>query len=337
MRGGSRRATQWDIAREAGVSQATVSLVLRGVDSLGIAAATSARVRETAQALGYAPNRSARTLRTHQAEVIAVVVPDIGNPFYSSLLRGVQSVSDRAGYDVMTINTDGRAERERRVLTWGLEGRVDGVTGVFFTLRATDFRPLADAGVAVVRIESVAKRDGQLPIDNLYVDNRAAAAAATRYLLERGRRQIAMIAGQGGPQDERSSGYAQALSACGLAPRLLIDAEFTETGGYRATLRMLDEDGRPDAIFAANDLMAIGAMAALRERGLSIPRDVAVIGFDDILVARLVTPALTTVSQFQQDLGAVAAETLLARLHHWAPAHGTSREMPYQLIERAST
>ena len=337
MQSGFRRATQWDVARQAGVSQATVSLVLRGSAAPAIAGETSARVRETARALGYAPNRPAQSLRTRRTETIAVVVPDIGNPFYAALLRGVQSVADRAGYDVMTMNTDGTAEREQRVLRWSLEGRVDGVVGAFFTLRATDFRPLTAAGIAVLRIETSAKADGSLPIDNLYVDNQAAAAAATRYLLDRGRRRIAMIAGQGGPQVERSRGYRLALAERDLAPRLMVDAEFSENGGYRAASRLLAGGAAPDALFAANDLMAIGAMTALRERGLSIPDDVAVIGFDDIFVARLVTPALTTVSQFQQHLGEAAATTLLERLRGALGPRGTSREMPYRLVERAST
>ncbi len=336
MRNKGGRATQRDVARAAGVSQATVSLVLGGSAAV-VAGDTSARVRETARALGYAVNRSARALRTRRTNTLAVVVPDIGNPFYSSILHGVQSVCDGAGFDVLVMSTDGRAERERRFLTWSLEGRVDGVAGTFFTLRATDFRPLVDSGVAVVRIESAARREGALPIDNLFVDNRAAAAAGTSFLLDRGRRRIAMIAGRGGPQDERSTGYRQALAERGLAPVMALDAEFSETGGYRAASTLLEGAAVPDAIFAANDLMAIGAMAALRERGLPVPGRVAVIGFDDILVARLVTPALTTISQFQQDLGTVAAETLLRRLAGDMGPGGTSREMPYRLIERAST
>ena len=142
MAGNSKRATQWDVARNAGVSQATVSLVLGGAPSAK--AATSARVLEIARELGYAPNRWAQALRTRRTKTLGVVVPDICNPFFPSLLKGVQSVADAAGYDVIAINTEGDAEREQRILRWGLEGRVDGIIGVFFTLHAEEFRPCSN-------------------------------------------------------------------------------------------------------------------------------------------------------------------------------------------------
>jgi LacI family transcriptional regulator len=332
-----RKATQFDVARRAGVSQATVSLVLGASPATTIRAKTSARIREVARELGYAPNHFAQALRTQKTRTVAVVVPDISNPFFPSLLRGVQSVTERAGYDVIAINTDGDCEREQRFLQWSREGRVDGVIGVFFTLHAEDFRPLAAIGVGVVRIESSLRKAGELPIDNISVDNRGAAAAATRYLLDRGHRRIAMIAGPGGPQGERAAGYQLALAERGLAPDIVNGAEFNEQGGREGALTLLARAERPTAIFAANDLMAIGAMTTLREHGLAAPRDVAIIGFDDIFVARLVTPSLTTVSQFQNDLGVAAAETLLSRLSGAMAPWGTSREMPYKLIERQST
>ncbi|HLW91085.1 MAG TPA: LacI family DNA-binding transcriptional regulator [Roseiarcus sp.] len=332
-----KKATQRDVARRAGVSQATVSLVLAGSAGPAIRPLTSARVLEVARDLGYAPNRSAQALRTKRTRTIAVAVPDISNPFFPSLLKGVQTVADRDKYDVLAVNTDGLAEHEQRFLRWSLEGRVDGVIGVFFTLRAEDFEPLIALGIGVVRIESARKLAGELPIDNIYVDNRAAAAAATRYLIDRGHRRIAMIAGPAGPQAERAAGYALALGERGLASDIVGGAEFSEEEGRRAAAILIARKAPPTAIFAANDIMAIGAMSALRENGLSVPSDVAVVGFDDIFVARLVTPALTTVSQFQQDIGVRAGETLLDRLRGAASARGTSREMPFRLIERDST
>jgi LacI family transcriptional regulator len=330
-----KRTTQWDVARKAGVSQATVSLVLGGAPVVTTPAVT-ARVLETAHELGYAPDRSARALRTRRTMTIAVVVPDICNPFFPALLKGVQGVASEAGYDVITLNTEGEAARERRVLQWGLERRVDGVVGVFFALRADDFRPLIKAGVGVVRVESLAKKSGELAIDNVYVDNRAAAAAAVRFLLDRGHRRIAMIAGPGGPQAERAAGYRIALAERGLDPDIVDGDEFNEIGGREATLKILERAVRPTALFAANDLMAIGAMGALRLRGVAIPGEMAVVGFDDIFIARLVSPTLTTVSQFQDNIGANAAEILLRRLRGASIPGGTTREMPYRLIERES-
>jgi LacI family transcriptional regulator len=332
-----RRITQRDVARHAGVSQATVSMVLSGASSPSIPTETWERVQKAVRELGYVPNRWAQALKTNRTMTIACVVPDIANPFYPSLLRGLQAVADDAGYDVITINTDGAADREQRFIQWCLEGRVDGVVGVFFTLRATEFKPLTDAEIGVVRIESKPKSGGWLPVDNLYVDNAAAAAEVTRYLLERGYRRIAMVAGIGGPQDGRRHGYESALAAAGGTPIIVADQEFTEEGGYRAARSLLALSDRPDAIFAVNDLMAIGTMTAAREAGLSIPGDLAVAGFDDIFAARHVTPALTTVSQFQYELGTAAAEVLLDRLRQGVGLPGISRSMPFRLIERAST
>ena len=330
-----KRATQWDVARKAGVSQATVSLVLGG-SLLGGRAKTTARVLKVAGELDYRPNRSAQALRTGRTRTIAVVVPDICNPFFPSLLKGAQSVADDAGYDVITLNTAGQRDAERRILRWGIEGRVDGVIGVFFTLNANEFRPLLDAGVGVVRVESTFKKQGLLPIDNLFVDNRAAAAAATRFLIERGHRRIAMLAGPDGPQAARAEGYLQALAERGLKADIVTGAEFNEVGGRMAAASVLARRNRPSAFFAANDLMAIGAMAALRDAGVAVPEDMAVMGFDDIFIARLVSPSLTTVSQFQHDIGVTAAETLLGRLRGSGSSPGVNREMPYRLIVRES-
>jgi LacI family transcriptional regulator len=330
-----KRATQWDVARKAGVSQATVSLVLGGT-LLGGRAKTTARVLKVAGELGYRPNRSAQALRTGRTRTIAVVVPDICNPFFPSLLKGAQSVADDAGYDVITLNTAGQRDAERRILRWGIEGRVDGVIGVFFTLQANEFRPLLDAGVGVVRVESTLKKQGLLPIDNLFVDNRAAAAAATRFLIERGHSQIAMLAGPDGPQAARAEGYLQALAERGLKADIVTGSEFNEVGGRMAAASVLARRNRPSAFFAANDLMAIGAMAALRDAGVAVPGDMAVMGFDDIFIARLVSPSLTTVSQFQHDIGVAAAEILLERLRGSGPKPGVNREMPYRLIVRES-
>ncbi|HWJ73188.1 MAG TPA: LacI family DNA-binding transcriptional regulator [Kaistia sp.] len=332
-----RRVTQRDVARLASVSQTTVSLVLSGAPTSQIPAETLERVQAAMRELGYVPNRWARALKTNKTMTLACVVPDIANPFYPSLLRGMQSAADHAGYDVITVNTDGAAEREQRFLNWSLEGRVDGVVGVFFTLRVADFQPLTDAGIGVVRIESSKKKVGPLPVDNLYIDNEAAAGEVTRYLIRRGYRRIAMIAGLGGPQEGRLNGYEAALLEAGRKPLIVADEAFNEEGGFRAAQQLFALPARPDAIFAANDMMAIGAMAAAHEAGLAVPGDVAIAGFDDIFAARLVTPALTTISQFQYDLGTTAAEVLLDRLQRGNAGPGTSQAMPFRLIERSST
>ncbi|GLS19672.1 LacI family transcriptional regulator [Labrys miyagiensis] len=332
----SGRATQKDVARLAGVSQATVSMVLSG-GGASIPAETWARITKAAKDLGYVPNRFAQALKTSRSMTIACIVPDITNPFYPSLIRGIQSVADGLSYDVIAVNTDGSPERERHFLDWARQGRVDGVIGVFFTLRAQDFSPLIEAGVPVVRIESSKKHGGEIAVDDIFVDSRAAAYAVTEHLITQGHSRIAMVAGRGGPQTTRIEGYRTALATAGYEDHVVVDGEFSEIGGMRAAETILGGTFGPTAIFAANDLMAIGVMQALRERNIEIPREMAVVGFDDISAARLVTPSLTTVAQFQWQMGERAAQTLMDRLRGEKSGPGTAVEMPFNLIQRGTT
>ncbi|MDB5789202.1 LacI family DNA-binding transcriptional regulator [Caballeronia mineralivorans] len=331
------RATQLEVARRANVSQTTVSLILGNSTTQAFPGETLERVLKAARDLGYVPNRLAQALKTHRTMTLACVVPDIGNPFYPDLVRGVQLAAEDEGYDVIALNTQSDANRERRVLQWGLEGRVDGIIGVFFTLRARDFEPLTRAGVGILRIETSAKKGGNMPIDDLFVDNVAAATAATRYLLERGHTRITMITGAGGPQDNRVLGYRRTMTEAGLVPDILVHSGFDEDGGIRATQEVLSRPERPTAIFAANDLMAIGAISVLRDAGLRIPDDIAVMGFDDIFAARVLTPALSTVNQFQNVLGQVAAHMMLQRITELGQdAPSRHREMPFEVVPRQS-
>lgn len=330
------RPTQKDIAKLAQVSQATVSLVLNGVGDSSVPPVTQRKVFRAAKKLGYVPNRVAQSLRTRRTKTIACIVPDITNPFYPALERGAQNGAEAHGYDVLIYNTDGLPAKERKCLDRLLEGRVDGVIGVFFHLSARDLRPLLERKIAIVRIEASPKKAGSWPLDNLFVDNVSAAKAATQYLIERGHHRIAMIAGTGGPERNRISGYLQALAEVGLTPQLVSHGDFNEEGGYRATSSILAA-ARPTAIFAANDLMALGAMTAIRETKLTIPDDIALMGFDDIFAAQFVTPPLSTINQFQYTLGQVAAEMVLQRLNELPPdAPGRQRQMPFEVIKRRS-
>lgn len=332
----TRTVTQRQVALAAGVSQAVVSLVLSG-GGQRLPAETRLRVQEAAAALGYAPNRSAQRLRARRTWTIACVVPDISNPYYPALVRGVQEVAAAAGFDVIAVNTDGTPEQERRLLDWGRQRRVDGIVGVFFTLSGQQLATLADAGVAVLRIEARRKPGPALPLDNIYVDNRRAAQTAAEHLIRRGHRRIAMLSVDSGPGPERAAGYAAALTQAGLAPQTEIQVGFTPEAGAAGIMRLLDQPAPPTAVFAANDMMALGVLMALRDAGRQVPGDMAVVGFDNIDAARWVTPALTTVNQFQHGVGRVAAEMLLHRLTELpADAPGTQRELPFELVVRQS-
>lgn len=330
-----RRITQKEVAERAGVAQATVSLVLNGGRDK-VALETAERIEAAIAELGYQPNRFAQALRTQRSRVIACVVPDLTNPFYPSLVVAVQKVARAAGYEVITIDTEGREANERQVVQAAQYGRFDGIVGVFFKLGARELAPLGKAGVPIVRIEVSRKAGGSLPIDDLYIDNEAAARALTGHMLALGHRHITMIAAPGGPQRVRLQGYLDAMASAGCEPNVLEAEHFTVEGGRHAADALV-ESGRPvTAIIAANDMMAIGVMQSLIAHGLAIPGDISVAGFDDILASALVTPSLTTIAQFQDRLGAAAAEKLLDRLANGADEPGRAEEMPYEIIIRGS-
>jgi LacI family transcriptional regulator len=333
----SPNPTQLDIAKHAGVSQATVSIVLNGHGATQVPAATRQRVLDAAKALSYVPNRAAQNLRNRKTLTLACVVPDITNPFYPALERGAHNAADRIGYDLLIYNTDGAAERERKCLHTLLQGRVDGILGVFFNVKANAFEPFFERNLAVVRVEASRKKTGPWPLDNLFVDNTAAAFAAVKYLIDSGHRKIAMLAGKSGPHSARVAGYTQALEAADLKPLVVSGKSFAEAQGYESMKRLLASKSRPTAIFAANDIMAIGALVAIRDAGLTVPKDIAVVGFDNIPLARLVTPSLTTVSQDQEKLGERAVAMLHERLSGRVKGPGRCEEMQFNFVIREST
>src|SRR5258706_4857257 len=272
-----KRPTQADVARLANVSQTTVSLVLNNESIASVPPETRQRIREAMDALGYVPDHLARSLRTRKTYTIAGIIPDITNPFYPAFQRGIQDVADRHGSDLMMYNTDGSATKEQRILRSIRQGRVDGVVAVLFHLNARDLLPLLDMSIAVVRLEATPKRAGAAPLDNLYVDNIGAAQRAVAYLIGKGHRRIGMLTGQHGPGANRVLGYQRALAEHQIPPdeQLLCSNDFTLAGGYHSMRTLLALADRPTAVFAANDLMAMGAMNAIRAAGLRIPQDVA--------------------------------------------------------------
>jgi LacI family transcriptional regulator len=324
----SARPTQKDIALAAGVSQATVSIVFNKVETSGVPAATRERILKLADELGYQPSHPARTLRNARTMTLACVVPDITNPFYPGLVRGLQTTAAPAGYAVLIYDTDGTLEGERRALDWLQQGRADGAVGVFYHFRAPDLADMRRSALPLVLLgRHVGRRSGP-PIDSVFIDNVAAAAAMTRWLIARGHRRIAMIVAEYGPTRIRAEGYEAVMREAGLEPQLVVGVP-----AVRALLARKSD--RPTAVFGANDMMAIGAMQAARDAGLSIPGDIAIVGFDDIPTADLL--GLTTVRQPEFELGALAARTLMERLQPGGmePAP-KDLELAYEIVERSS-
>jgi LacI family transcriptional regulator len=315
-----------------------VSYVLNASPAVSVPEETRARVLAAMHELGYVPNRAARSLRQSKTLTIASIIPDIDNPFYPAFVRGIQDVADAQGYDLMMYNSDGVADKERKYLRSVEQGRADGIVGVFFHAGARDLAVLLEQGIPVVRLEAMHKAAGELALDNIFVDSVKAARDAVRFLIERGYHQIAMLGNTPGPGEARQQGYRQAVQAARLSLNedYIIPCDFTEAGGYQGMQRLLALPLQPDAVFAANDLMAVGALAAIHTAGRRIPADIAVMGFDDIPLARQLNPPLTTVCQFQTQLGRRAAELLLERLTGRYTGPGRSEEMPYEIVVRGS-
>ena len=333
-----RKPTQADVARMAGVSQTTVSLVLNHHTDASIPAQTIAKVWEVINQLGYVPNRAAQTLRTQKSYTIAAIIPDITNPFYPAFARGIQDVADQHGYNLVLYNSDGDASKEAQCLISAQQSHVDGIVGVFFHLRVRDLKAVLESNLPIVRFVPARTQTGDLPLDSLYLDNETAARDVVRFLVERGHRHLAIVTGEAGPGNARLHGFQQGLIQHGLSAEYFIEShDFTETGGLTSVQKLLSYQPRPTAVFAANDLLAIGLMQGIQEAGLRVPDDLAIVGFDDIPAARYVTPTLTTVAQSQELIGQRAAEMLLEHLSSEELIGGRCVEVPYELKVRAST
>jgi LacI family transcriptional regulator len=334
-----RRPTQADVAKLAGVSQAAVSQVLNRND-FAIPTETRQRILDAITQLGYVPNKSAQSLRTQKTYTIASVIPDITNPFYPAFQRGIQSVTNQHDYDLIIYDTEEKEENEFRSLRSIERAGVDGAIISSFYLGSEHLRSLVEANIPVVFWRGETSSNNDLLIDRIFVDNVSMAKTAVKYLINNGHTRIGMIAGLKGtpPRQSRIEGFCEALSEYHLPldEILIQDGDFTELGGYEGMKKLLMLNPRPTAVFAANDLMALGAMTVIREMKLRIPEDIALIGLDDIPAAKMVDPPLTTISQMQENIGRRAAEMIFERIAGTAPEHPRLVEMPFKLIIRES-
>lgn len=324
------------IADRAGVSIASVSRVLNG---LGARRDTVERVERAAADLGYVPNAVARSLKDGRTRQLTFAMPDIGNPVYVAMVRAIQAVAKTAGYRLLLHSTDAVVDDELAVLRSLGDRTSDGL--IICPIRITDahLRALRDAAGPVVVIGSL---PDDVPVDSVRADSVAGAALAVRHLYETGRRRIAFVNGPADtvPGRNRDEGYRTALAECGLPhdPSLVVHTDFGIDSGAEAAARVLPHS--PDAVFCANDQLALGAARALHARGLRIPQDVAVAGMDDSMLAQAGWPPLTSVDLGSTERGRQAAELLLKRLTAKTPATGhtpSTTTAPPRLVVRAST
>ncbi|MGA3217239.1 MAG: LacI family DNA-binding transcriptional regulator [Acidimicrobiales bacterium] len=311
-----------DVAQAAGVSTATVSRVLNNHPQVD--AELAAAVRQAVKDLGYRPSRVARSLRTRRNRVWALIVSDVRTgPFFGALVRGVEDVAYAAGYSLFLCNADEDHAKEASYIELAV---AENVAGLILTPSgaSTDLSPLLNFGIPVVLA------DRTLPtqqVDSVLVDNVAGARQAVEHLVGGGYERIACITGPLTTTTgyERHVGYRKALEETGVSveDRLVRVADFREDGGRIAMQELLTESRRPDAVFVTNHLMAIGALQAIAEAKLLIPRDIAVVSFDDMPWASLLQPSLTAVAQPAYDLGIEGARLLLSRLDGYKGAART--------------
>ncbi|WP_158891248.1 LacI family DNA-binding transcriptional regulator [Amycolatopsis anabasis] len=327
-------ATISDVAARAGVSTATVSRALNGKSTVDPELA--ARVQQAATELGYHPNGLARSLRRQETAVLALIISDVENPFFTAIARGVEDVAQTRGYSVVLCNSDENAEKEGRYLDVAVQERVAGVV-LSPTGAETKVEVLRQRGTPVVAVDRPLVGAES---DQVLVDTRLAAYEATEHLLAAGYRRIGCVTGPAGVRtaDDRLAGYRDALHAVGAErdAELVRRAEYRATGAKQAALELLDEPEPPDALLVANSAMAIGVLEALGSRNLRLGADVGVVAFDDVPWATLINPPLTVVAQPAYELGTVAARLLLDRISD-NTREVTTRTLGARLIARGST
>ncbi len=299
-------ATLRDVARAAQVSTATVSRVINGHGNVNDE--TRTRILAMIAQLRYVPDSTARSLATGLTNTIGVLLPDLHGEFFSEIIRGIDQAARRRGLQLLLSSVHGSVEEASRAVR-ALKGRVDGLLIMSPYADSAFLDDHAVDGTPVVVINSPVRGESHL---SFRLDNRGGARAMVEHLVRVGHRRIVFIAG---PQDnfdatERLAGYCEAIAAQSNVREFVMAGDFSEGSGVKAAQRLLQMDERPDAIFAANDMMALGCLRALAETGVRIPEDVAVVGFDDIPLARYVTPALTTVRVPMAALGARALDGL---------------------------
>lgn len=310
---GPRRPTIREVAVRAEVSIATVSRVLAGIPGAG--PEVRERVLATVEKLGYTPDLSARSLRARHRKLIGLMLPDLQNPFFTGLAHGVEEILSDAGFTLLLGHSDGQPQRERRYLD---VFRGEGMAGLVFVpgnRQEADYSKLRSWNLPVVAVD---RGPRGLDVDLVKTDNRGGARDALRHLIKLGFRDLAMINGPEGldVSAERLAGALEAVAEAGLPRDILrvVHSDFHLEGGIQSMNTLLAATRRPRALLVANNLMTLGALQVLHERGVRIPDDLALVSFDDMPWAASLRPALTAVSQPAEELGRTAAGLLLDRL-----------------------
>jgi len=326
--------TMKDVARRAGVSTATVSHVIN--ETRFVSDELKARVYQAMRELNYYPNAIARSLRRRRTHNLAIIVPDISYPFLAEVARGVEDTGFELGYNVILCDSNGNLEKEATCIGLLREQKVEGIVFVAAGESSSHVQALIEQGIPVIVC------DRELPeveVDTVIADNVGSGYQATEYLIGLEHRRIGCIAGPPMLEisNKRVGGYKRALEQHGIPLReeSIARGDFRCRGGYEAMGELLALDEPPTAVFACNDLMAIGAICAASQKRLRIPQDVAIVGCDDVALASFTNPSLTTVAQPKHEMGAAAVEMLVKRIGD-KDRPPTRKLLPTELVLRDS-
>lgn len=325
-----------DVAKEAGVSIATVSRVLNDIDVVN--EETKKKVKDAIQKLGYRPNIVARSLKTQRTKTIGILVPDISNQFYPEIVRGAEDVSNIYDYNVILCNSDLDIEKEKEYLRVLKEKMVDGVLYMSSSLQDEILDLINELDLKTVLVETKDK-EGVLP--SVIIDNVKGSYDSTSYLINKGLKEIAFIGTEKGNMNawsDRYVGFEKAMNEAGIEidEDLVYFSSMKVKTGYEGVQHFLDSKKSFKGIVCASDDIAMGAINALRDNGLSVPNDVSVIGFNDNFAASIFYPKITTISQPTYDMGSVAMRMLIKILNN-KPLEQDQYVLNYKLIQRESS
>lgn len=335
------RATIADVAKVAGVSKSTVSRVLSGRDEY-MKQETRARVEQAIAGLGYRPSSVARSLVSRLTYSVGLLVSDVGNPFYPEVIHGVEAVAFAHGYDMFLCNTNYDLERGMKFVRSLIDKQVDGVLIMSSTMSDAWVLELSENNVPVVVIDWQMKGVTDGAIGTLNVDYQPGIREMVDHLVGLGHRQIAHVSGplRLRTAQLRRDAFFDALVANDLNPQnaLLIEGDFRIEGGRQALAQLLAQEAPPTAIFAANDLMAMGIVRSARTHNLSVPGDLSVVGLDDIWLVRDMDPPLTTVALPRYELGSEAMKMLINLLQAASEENSKPvKKIETHLVKRQST
>jgi DNA-binding LacI/PurR family transcriptional regulator len=328
---GASLPTMEDVAATAGVSRALVSLVFR--ESPKVSEERRARVLAAAKELGYRPNASARNLASRSSGTIGVLLNDLHNPFFAEIFDGVSDAADATGYRLLLTTSLRRDAGEDRAIETMLEHRVDGMVLLSPRLSSARLVELAMSSPIVVLGRTVARAS----FDTVMTDESIGSMLALQHLAELGHRRIVHIdGGRGAGATPRRAGYRRAMASLGLDAPDVVAGDFTESSGVEGARRLLRRANLPTAIFAANDLVAAGAMATLEAAGVRVPDDVSIVGYDNSMLARLEHLALTTVDQPRASMGELATRLLVERIEGRRPKPKSILAAPTLVVRRTT-